>query len=121
MLNQKYRVFISQPFTHHSIETFFIDWKVKDMVGWHKVTNYNSKAVIEFYGLGNPYNIKINTYSYTIPYPITLDDFVSDCKRCGVELEWDQSIYEQMNRIYFLEQKGIENYNTKLLTTIEKL
>lgn len=126
MLNDKYRVFVLSEFTHMEIERFFKDWMLKDMVGWNKMVNYNTDVTIEFYGHGNPYKIKnpklLNGSSeVTLPYPYNIDEFICDCKRCSVDLEWSDSTISTMNRAYFMEQSELEEYNNKILKQIDKL
>lgn len=125
MLNEEYRLFISQTFYHEIIPEKFQDWQMKDMIGWNKLINYNSNATIEFYGHGNPYKIKnpdlVNGSELTIPYPNTIDDFICDCERSLVNLNWNDSVISSMNRIFFMKQTEIEKYNIELLTKIEKI
>ena len=125
MLNDEYRVFILQSFHYEMIEGHFEDWNMKDMVGWHKFVNYDSKSSIEFYGHGNPYKIKnpdlVNGSELTLPYPNNLEDFICDCQRCLVNLNWNDPTISIMNRIHFMNQNEIGEYNTKLLQKIEKI
>lgn len=125
MLNEEYRVFISKEFIHTEIESLFANWKLKDMVGWHKLVSYDTNITIEFYGYGNPYKIKnpdlANGKEYTLPYPYNINQFICDCHRCFVDLEWNDSIISTMNRTYFMRQSELEEYNNKILEQIEKL
>lgn len=124
MLDDSYRVFISQPFNQEDIIKNFNGWNDKDMVGWTKFTNYDDKISFEFYGEGNPYKIKnpklVGDKSFTLPYPKNLDQFICDCQRCLVTLRWQEGIIDSMERIVFMDQSEIANYNKELLIKIDK-
>lgn len=123
MLNNQYRDFVSQEFNHKEIEYCFQNWILKDMINWDKLSNYDSKITIEFYGHGNPYRIKNSKQvggEYNLPYPKTINDFISDCLRCSVDLSWNDNIVQSMNRTVFMKQSDIKDYNKNLLTSIEK-
>lgn len=125
MLNDRYRVFILQQFNIDILSLNFKDWHSKDMVKWTKFNNHETNVVIEFYGEGNPYKIKnpklVGDKTITFPFPKTLDQFICDCHRCLVNLRWQDPIIDSMDRIYFIDQSKIEEYNTELLTKIGKL
>lgn len=125
MLNEEYRVYVLQPFNQNLITSNFNDWHSKDMVGWTKLTNFESSITIEFYGEGNPYKIKnpnlVGDKIMTFPYPKNLEEFICDCYKCSVDLHWNETIVDSMNRIYFMNQSEIEEYNIELLTKIEKI
>ena len=129
MLNEEYRVFISQEFNHTKLIDLFSGWKYKDMVGWGKLTKIMDVRegwgiIIDFhpdyYKISNQIKHS-NNNPQSFPYPQNLDQFICDCHRCLVNLYWQDSIVDSMNRIYFMDQSKIEEYNTELLTKIEKL
>jgi len=124
MLDYEYRVFVLKEFTQEDILLKFQNWNEKDMIGWTKFFNHEDKVIFEFYGKGNPYKIKnpklIGDKSFTLPYPKNLDQFICDCHRCFVDLQWREDIVEEMNRIIFMDQLEIENYNKELLIKIDK-
>ena len=124
MLDSGYRVFVLKKFSQENILQMFQNWHDKDMVGWTKFTNYDSKTSFEFYGEGNPYKIKnpklIGDKSFTLPYPKNLDQFICDCHRCFVDLQWQEEIVDSMNRIVFMDQSEISQYNKELLIKLEK-
>ncbi len=123
MLDNGYRVFILREFFQKDILENFKGWSEKDMIGWTKFFNHNDKVTFEFYGKGNSYKIKnpkLIEKSFTLPYPMNLDQFICDCHRCFVDLQWGEDIVEEMNRIVFMDQSNIHQYNKKLLTKIDK-
>lgn len=118
MLNEQYRVYVLQEFDHKILTDLFTGWKYKDMVGWGKLTDGDS-ITIEFHV--DYYKITTgNSNSTSFPYPKNLDQFICDCHRCSVNLHWQESIVESMNRPYFIDQSKIEDYNKELLTKIDK-
>ena len=124
MLDDQCRVFLLKPFKHEDIVYNFKEWSNKDMIGWTKYINYDSKASFEFYGEGNTYKIKnpelVGEKSFTLPYPKNLDQFICDCERCLVTLHWHEDIISSMNRIIFMDQSEIAEYNKELLIKIDK-
>lgn len=124
MLNEQYRVFVLTKFNQEDIIKIFDGWHDKDMIGWTKFTHQDSKISFEFYGEGNPYKIKnpslVGDKSFTLPYPKNLDQFICDCQRTSVDLQWRFEIVESMERTVFMLQSEIEDYNKELLIKIDK-
>ena len=124
MLDDSYRVFVSQPFNQEDIIKNFNGWSDKDMIGWTKFTNHEDNVSFEFYGVGNPYKIKnpklVGDKSFTLPYPKNLDQFICDCQRCSVTLHWQDDVVNSGNRIVLMDRSNICKYNTELLTKIDK-
>jgi hypothetical protein len=124
MLNEQYRVFVLTKFIPSDFIRVFEGWYEKDMIGWTKLTHQDNKISFEFYGEGNPYKIKnpnlVGDKSFTLPYPKNLDQFICDCQRTSVDLQWRFDIVESMDRIVFMNQTEIEDYNKELLIKIDK-
>lgn len=124
MLDEQYRVYILEKFKHEDIIYNFKEWSSKDMIGWVKFITYDSNISFEFYGEGNPYKIKnpdlIGDKSFRLPYPKNLNEFIYDSQRCFVNLQWHEDIILSMNRIVFMNQSEIEDYNKNTLSKIDK-
>lgn len=121
MLNDEYRNLVSGEFDQKKINQLFSNWYYKDMVTWEIIKNHIDNTILEFYGDGNKYKIKRDGETSTLPYPKTINEFICDCNRCEVKLEWNNEITSNKNRIIFMNQDEIEKYNIELLTTIEKI
>jgi hypothetical protein len=125
--SEKFKTFLAQPFTTDllypisgdgSIETFFSGWRGKDMVNWHKFTN-EEKIILEFYP-NNHYIIKKTNGTYQIPLPKTLNDFINDMDRFGVQLYWNENIDKQFEPKEYLHKDEIRAYFVTLLTKMCK-
>lgn len=72
--------FYSQPFKSELITELFEGWKTYDSLGYlHR---------------GNAIAVRNNLYMYNLSSwqnpPRTLDDFINDCQRYNIELEWKE-------------------------------
>ena len=77
--------FYSQPFKPELITELFEGWETKD---FSLYKNDNSHRDIRFND-GITYNFELNDFiEENNYYPRTLDDFINDCQRAGIELEW---------------------------------
>lgn len=125
MLNEEYRILVNKKFNHLELESLFNNFKLKDMVGWHKVVDYNTNVQILFYGHDNPYKIKnpnliSSRDGFWLPYPQNIDNFICDCQRCLIDLSWNETLITIDNRIHFMKQSEIGEYVKNLLNKIEK-
>lgn len=77
--------FYSQPFKPEMITELFEGWE-----GYDGHYYYKKQAIFDF-GYTN-YEIKSNI-NWKIPR--TLNDFISDCNRAGIELNWKPEIIKQ--------------------------
>jgi len=123
---KKYRDFLLQKFEvgnlyffNEDCETIFTGWKGTDMGGWYRFVNPNNGRVIEFFE--DEYKIHSQKKIFIFPFPKTLNEFISDCKRSGVTLYWDSIKLDQKfdHKIYAL-QKESDEYYKEFLTIIEK-
>jgi hypothetical protein len=127
--SDKFKQFIMQPFTidmlypvfnDKSCETLFDGWRGKDMLGWHKFTN-DEKIVLEFYPTYYTVRKEVkNSGTYMISIPVTIDDFISDMKRMGVQLYWTNWIDLNFEPKDYLHVDEIHNYFVELLRKMGK-
>ena len=80
--------FYSQPFKPELITELFEGWEF-DKRSLTAFRNSVDTETVEFDVNGK---MKIHQLSTDVfPYPRTLDDFINDCKRAGIELEWREN------------------------------
>jgi hypothetical protein len=116
--NDKFKQFLIQSFSVEMLKEIFDGWRGKDMGSWYKYTNQHG-VVLELYPtqyiIVFPKGVK-----YTQPLPVTLNDFINDMLRFGVELYWGE--YMDMNfepKDYFHKDE-IRDYFVDLLTKMGK-
>jgi hypothetical protein len=119
-LNQPFSVDVLYPvFNENSVQTLFEGWKGKDMFNWYRFTNDN-KIILEFY----PDYYRIQKISgntiYQLSFPLTLNEFVNDMYRFGIQLFWTDNILSNLEPKDILDQENIDTYYTNLLTAMGK-
>lgn len=130
--SENFKEFLARPFTVDmlypifnvsSSETLFEHWIGKDMLGWHKFTNQQN-ITLEFYA--DHYDIsKKESSSKTIKYrlghlPKSLNQFINDMERYGVELYWSQWVEENFEPKDLLHKDDIKSYYKDLLNKLDK-
>ena len=113
---KEYGEFISAQFDFKQITKYFSDWKGKEMGDWHKYTC--NGVTLEFFP--TYYNINNNGKALRLPTPMTLNDFINDMNRLGIDLFWSEWVEKNMQPKDFLSQNEIRNYYKQLLTDIDK-
>lgn len=124
--NKKFREFLLRPFEIDNLYDFngesnvlFIDWKGKDMVGWHKLINIQSGVMLEIFT--DEYKIHYNKKITVFPYPKNINQFISDCYRMDVILYWN---IEKMDKHFDLKTYVLSDeariYYKELLIKIGK-
>jgi len=129
MGSEKYREFLATPFKidmlypvfdDQSTQTLFDDWRGKDMINWYKFTN--DDYVLEFYP--TYYSLikkkSDDTKPYMMSIPETIDDFINDMDRFGVQLYWTSWIDQNFEPKDYLPTNEIKNYFTNLLAKMGK-
>jgi hypothetical protein len=127
--NEKFKNFLMQPFTidvlypvfgDKSVITLFEGWKGKDMLKWYKLTN-NKKIVLEFYP-NNTFTIKKieGNVTYQLTFPKTINNFINDMDRFGVELYWTDWIDENFEPKDYMNKDEISKYYSDLLKRMDK-
>jgi len=108
------------PFNFNMLITLFDDWFYKDKGSYQTYTNkINNKIVIESDPMG--YSINNGNRLYIIPFhPTTLDQFIIDCQRAGIELTWSENILNKIDYLKILKSKDIIKYHVNLLQRIDK-
>lgn len=126
MLNEEYRIFLTQAFTVDVFLYTVKGWTTYDQSPYFaKYTNSFDKSTIEFFGHATPYKITnpklVGDKTFMFPFPKNLDQFVCDCERCFVDLHWNESVENIIDKKYMMKQTEIQAYYELLLTKIEKL
>lgn len=94
--------------------TIFDGWKgrcIND--SWFSLSNDNDD-IIEYYPAY--YMVKLNNKSYKLPIPITINDFINDMDRCGIDLYWKESVLLGLQpQDYLSTEQIIKHYKDSLL------
>jgi hypothetical protein len=128
---ERFKMFLSVPFTvdmlypvfnDKSCDTIFDGWRGKDMLNWHKFTN-EQDLVLEFYP--THYDISKRDNRGIIKYklthlPKTINDFINDMDRYGVQLYWSGWVEENLEPKDFLHRDEIKPYYINLLEKLGK-
>ena len=93
----------------------FEGWVGKTKLGWVEMKSDNGDK-LEFYKK----TYKINTVE--LPYPQTLDHFITDCKRLGVSLWWDRNLIDLgINPYHLVTEDVAKEITYEMLTIMDKL
>jgi hypothetical protein len=127
--SEKYKNFLALPFTidmlypvfnEKSCETLFDDWRGKNMVNWYKFTN-EDKVVLEFYPTYYTVIKNVpNAIKYMLSIPRTINDFINDMDRFGVQLYWTNWIDINFEPKEYLNSEEIKAYFVDLLGKMGK-
>lgn len=124
---EMFKNFISLPFSinflynitnEEGINVIFDGWHGKDMGSWYKFYN-EEKIVLEFYA--DHYFIKFpKKDSQKLPLPRTINDFINDMDRFGVEIYWNQWMKDNFEPKDYLYVDDIPKYFNELLIKMQK-
>ena len=125
---EMFKKFISLPFSvnllytvtkEEGIDVIFDGWHGKNMGSWFKVYN-EENVVLEFYaGYYFIKSVKKNL-SEKLPLPRTINDFINDMDRFGVEIFWNQWMEDNFEPKDYLHVDDIPKYFTNLLIKMDK-
>jgi hypothetical protein len=125
----KFKQFLSLPFTidmlfpvfnDKSEPTYFDGWHGKDMINWHKFTN-DDKIILEFYPTYYTIRKEVkNGTTYMLSIPTTINDFINDMNRFGVQLYWTEWIDNNFEPKDYLKSDEIKEYYSNLLLRMGK-
>ena len=126
--SEKFKDFLNKPFTldmlfpvfnDKSCDLLFEDWRGKDMINWFKFTN-DDGVVLEFYP--DKFIIKKSKkhITYQLQMPITINDFIIDCERYGIDLYWTTWIDLNFEPKEYLHAGQIKTYWADLLNKMGK-
>lgn len=124
--NKKYRDFLHQRFGVGNLYLFnnesnvlFVDWRGTDMNGWYKFTNPHCGVMLEFFE--NEYKIHMPKKVYVFPFPTTINEFIADSKRVGLDLYWNEYKMDKLFELKtYVNEKELNEYYKELLTKLEK-
>lgn len=127
--SEKFKKFLAHPFKidalypvygDKSVVLLFEDWRGKDMLGWFRFVS--DDYTLEFYP--TYYTVKKNkptdSIKYMLALPVTIDDFINDMDRFGVQLYWTQWIDENFEPKEYLAKDEIKTYFQDLLAKMGK-
>ena len=88
------------------------------MEGWFKFTNPHCGVTLEFFT--DEYKLHTDKF-YVFPFPTTLNEFIGDCKRVGLDLYWNEYKMDQLFELKtYVNEKESNEYYKDLLTKLEK-
>lgn len=125
---EKYQSILSQPFDIEMLcllsdntnkKTLFEGWRGKNMINWHKFTN-DEDVVLEFYPEYYVITKKGKNLKYQLKLPQTINDFIDDMNRYGIEIYWGEWIDEVAEPKDYMNKNEIEGYFTDLLNRMGK-
>lgn len=128
--SENFKMFLETPFTMDTLypifgdkskETLFEDWRGKDMLGnWYKFIS--DDFILEFYP--TYYTLKKNkpadSIKYMLSIPKTINEFINDMIRFGVQLYWTNSIDQKFEPKDYLHVDEIKEYWSDLLGRMGK-
>ena len=93
----------------------FEGWVGKSRTGWVEMKNDNGDK-LEFYT--KTYKINGNE----LPYPQTVDQFITDCKRMGIQLWWHRDLIELgLNPLQIVDEQTAKELVEEMLTIMDKI
>jgi len=134
--SERFKEFLAKPFTldmlypvfnDKSVDTLrlitvtlFENWRGKNMVNWYKFTNDN-KIVLEFYPTYYTVRKDVkNGITYMLSIPKTINNFITDMNRFGIQLYWTNWIDQNFEPKEYLHIDEIKNYFIDLLAKMGK-
>lgn len=123
--SKKFKEFLQQEFNFDMIDNvqysnvpiIFEGWKGEedDRVVYFKCDN----TYLRFY----PHHYEILTSwkeEYSFPHPKSVNDFINDMCRIGIELYWSKWIDENFEPKEYMSEGGVEEYFRDLLAKMDK-
>ena len=124
--SEKFHEFLTRPFQFELLysdnqQILFDGWRSKDMATWYKYTN-DDNFILEVYAETYVIKTEMNVQSktYTLPHPRTINDFINDMNRFGIQLYWNNWVNENLEPKDFLHKDKIFDYYFNLLDTLNK-
>lgn len=114
--SNEYKTFMMQAFEPKKIPEYFKGWINSDRSQYDKPNKKlfdRVKFYIEYY--------TINSNEYRLPYPATLNDFISDLNRAKIDLEWSDEIVKMWSVHELIKQSELKEYYNGLLRNLDKL
>jgi len=127
--SEGFKEFLTKPFTldmlypvfnDQSCDTVFENWRGKNMINWHRFSN-DDKIILEFYP--TYYTVRKDVkdgITYMLSIPKTINDFINDMIRFGVQLHWTEWIDQNFEPKEYLRVGEIKDYWTDLLAKMGK-
>lgn len=120
-LNEQFKIDMLYPiFNEGSCKTLFYGWHGKNMLNWYKFTN-DDKIILEFYPTYYTVQKNIpNSIKYMLSIPKTINEFINDMHRFGIDLYWGEWIDFDFEPIDYLHLNSIKEYYVNLLGKMDK-
>jgi len=115
--SEKFKEFLTLSFGFGQISEKFEGWKAKNMGTWIRYTN-EDKDTLEIFA--ETYNMCHKSKVFTLPHPKTLNDFINDMDRVGIQLYWGDWIDGTYDPKDYLHKDEIRNYYFTLLDKLGK-
>jgi hypothetical protein len=118
---EKFKEFLLQPFkteqldSNNDSQVLFDGWEFTD-----EETYFNKIGRITLNFHSTFYLAHRNDANYKLPIPKTVDDFVNDMMRVGIEIYWSDLFDENFEPKDYLHKDEIRNYFETLLNKMGK-
>jgi hypothetical protein len=125
--NNTYRDFLLQKFEVENLflfekksNTLFIDWRGTNLGSWYKFVNPQCGVMLEFFS--DEYKLHMPKKVFVFHFPTTVNEFISDCDRVGLDLYWDETKMDKSFEFksHYVNEEESNLYYKELLTKIEK-
>ena len=124
--SERFKEFLKKPFTidvidNNSNNVLFEEWRLRsNLKGWSKFI-YGDNT-LEFFP--TYYTIKKNkpadSIQYMLSIPLTINDFIDDMFRFGIQLYWNNKIDSMFEPKEYLHVDEIKGYFEELLGKMDK-
>jgi hypothetical protein len=117
---EKFKEFLLQPFKVEQLDSntdkeLFNDWIFTDEDVY---VNKTCRTQLNFYSTF--YLVTTKDANYKLPIPKTVDDFVNDMMRVGIEIYWSDLFDENFEPKDYLNKNEIHGYYETLLNKMGK-
>jgi hypothetical protein len=117
---EKFKEFLLQPFKTEQLDSntdkeLFDGWiYTEEEIYFNKI----GRITLNFHSTF--YLVQLNDANYKLPIPKTIDDFVNDMMRVGVEIYWSDLVDEKFEPKDYLQKDEIRKYFETLLNKMGK-
>ena len=117
--SEKFKEFLTLPFGFDQLREKFDGWKVKNMGTWNRCINDDGYTLEIYPNHYIIYHTK-GQVKYTLSIPKTLNDFINDMDRLGIQLYWGDWIDNAFEPKDYLHKDEIRDYYFTLLDKLGK-
>lgn len=118
-LLQEFSVDVLDNVTYSNSNILFDGWKGGESEDFYTIVN--EKTALNFHKKNEYYEI-ITPWKeeFSLPLPYTINDFINDMCRLGIELHWSKWMDENFEPKEYMSEKDVEEYFRDLLKKMDK-